>query len=427
MTVELLPGSRSGIAEAPPSKSYAHRLLIAAALSDCGCVVGNTGTSDDIEATSECLSGLGAEIIRLPGGAAEVKPVSGNKAFPGNKQITVNARESGSTLRFLLPVAGALGANVTFKMEGRLPERPMDDYIDSLKKGGMEIVKEGAELRCSGRLVPGTYEIPGNVSSQYISGLLFALPLLEGDSRILIKGKTESKAYAGMTAEVLGLFKANIEKIDGGYVIGGGRGLKSPENRMLVTEGDYSGAAFLLAAGAFSKKGVAVSGLNPDSGQGDRKIADILERFGAKVEKSGSLIKVSQSEMKGTVIDAQEIPDLVPVLATAACGAAGETRIINAARLRFKETDRLKTTAELINTLGGKAEETPDGLIIQGREVTGGLTGGSCESFSDHRIAMAAALASCIAKTKISINGAECVRKSVPGFFGVFGKLEIEN
>ncbi len=251
--------------------------------------------------------------------------------------------------------------------------------------------------------------------------------LLEGASRILIKGKTESKAYADMTAEVLGLFKANIEKTDGGYVIGGGRGLKSPENRMLVTEGDYSGAAFLLAAGAFSKKGVAVSGLNPDSGQGDRKIADILERFGAKVEKSGSLIKVSQGEMKGTVIDAQEIPDLVPVLATAACGAAGETRIINAARLRFKETDRLKTTAELINTLGGKAEETPDGLIIKGREVTGGLAGGSCESFSDHRIAMAAALASCIAKTKISINGAECVRKSFPGFFEVFGKLEIEN
>ncbi|MCR5055544.1 MAG: 3-phosphoshikimate 1-carboxyvinyltransferase [Clostridia bacterium] len=419
MTVKLMPGSRSGIAKAPPSKSYAHRLLIAAALSDRGCVVENAGTSDDIEATAACLSGLGAGITKVSENSLKVTPV---KSIGGSAAAILPVRESGSTLRFLLPVAGALGVKAEFKMEGRLPERPMADFIAALEKGGMKIEKEGATLRCGGRLSAGVYEIPGNVSSQFISGLLFALPLAGGNSRIVINGKTESKAYIDMTFEVLKLFKAGITKTEDGFAVEGGKRLEAPEGA-LVTEGDWSGAAFLLAAGAFSKKGVTVSGLNLKTEQGDSGIVDILGKFGATVKKGNGSITVSKGNLKGITIDASEIPDLVPVLAITACGAEGRTEITNAKRLRFKETDRLKTTAELIRSLGGTADETEDGLVIEG----GKLIGGVCESFSDHRIAMAASLAACITEGAVTVNGAECVRKSFPDFFEVFGQLEIED
>ena len=419
MTVKLMPGSRFGTAKAPPSKSYAHRLLIAAALSDRGCAVENPGASEDIEATAACLRGLGAGITKASENSLRVTPVN---SFANNGPAVLPVRESGSTLRFLLPVAGALGVRAEFEMEGRLPERPMAEYIAALEKGGMKIEKAGNTLKCEGRLSAGVYGIPGNISSQYISGLLFALPILKGDSEIVINGKTESKAYADMTFEVLSLFKACIEKTDRGYKIRGGQGLKAPEGA-LITEGDYSGAAFLLAAGAFSKKGVTVRGLNLNSSQGDRRIADILGQFGATVKEENGSITVSKGILKGITVDVSEIPDLVPVIAAAACGAEGRTEITNAKRLRFKETDRLKTTAALINSLGGRAEEMEDGLVIEGSKLKGGV----CESFSDHRIAMAASLAACIAEGPVTISGAECVKKSFPDFYEVFGKLNIED
>ncbi len=415
MTVRLEAGARCGIAKAPPSKSYAHRLLIAAALSSGECVVENSGTSEDIEATIDCLRGLGAGISRLEDGSVSVIPI--NKSTESSENMILHCRESGSTLRFLMPVAGALGKDVTFKMEGRLPERPLGDYIEALEKGGMRIKKEGDLLRCREKLEAGTYEIPGNVSSQFISGLLFALPLT-GGGVIKLKGAAESKAYADMTAGVLSVFSVNVEKTDDGYRVPG-TGYKAPTDRRLITEGDWSGAAFLLAAGAFSEEGVTVKGLDVGSKQGDRRILEILERFGAKVEATPSGITVRKGDLKGIRIDAREIPDLVPVLAVTASAASGETEIVNAGRLRFKETDRLKTTAALINSLGGAANETEDGLIIKGT----GLKGGTCESFRDHRIAMSAAVASCFAKEIVAINDAECVRKSFPDFFEVFATL----
>lgn len=418
MTVTLSAGPRRGITKAPPSKSYAHRLLIAAALSDRECIVENIGMSDDIEATIACLEGLGARIRRLKDGSASVTPVDKRSGSSGSGNTLLRCRESGSTLRFLIPVAGALGREVTFKMEGRLPVRPLGDYVRALEKGGMKIEKEGDFLKCSGKLRSGVFEIPGNVSSQFISGLLFALPIA-GGGNVKITGAAESKGYADMTADVLALFSADIEKNGDGYKASGGA-YRTPESGRVVTEGDWSGAAFLLAAGAFSDEGVTVKGLRNDSLQGDRKVADILRAFGATVDVTRDSVTVKKGDLRGTVINAREIPDLVPVLAVVASAAGGETVIKNAARLRFKETDRLKTTAALINSLGGRAQETEDGLIIKGT----GLKGGTCESFSDHRIAMSAAVAACFAKETVIIKDAECVKKSFPDFFEVFGALK---
>lgn len=428
MIAEVDNGSRCGIAKAPPSKSYAHRLLIAAALSDREVKVGSCGHSDDIGATIDCLRQLGAGILRLEDGSALVRPIEREKSFSRKTRdgnIKLRCGESGSTLRFLIPVAGALGKEVTFEMEGRLPERPVGDYARALENGGMKIVKEGNCLKCSGRLRPGEYVIPGNVSSQFVSGLLFALPLLKGSSRITVTGKMQSEGYADMTAGVIRTFGIGVEKTGEGYLLENTEGYKAPDIE-LVTEEDWSGAAFLLAAGAFSQKGITVTGLNKSSVQGDRRIVEILERFGANVTPCENRITVKRGDLKGIVIDAGEIPDLVPALAVTACGAEGETRIVNAARLRFKETDRIKTTVSLINSLGGIANETEDGLVVKGAEKTGGLRGGKCDSFSDHRIAMSAALSACIAKEKVVISGAECVSKSFPDFFEVFGGLEKE-
>ena len=248
-----------------------------------------------------------------------------------------------------------------------------------------------------------------------------ALPRAEGDSTLAVTGKIESAAYITMTENALALSGLRPEKTPGGYRIAGGRAGTLPGR--LRVEGDWSGAAFFLCIGALSRTGVTVEGMDLSSAQGDRAVLDILSAMGARIDREGTCVTVRRGELRGTVIDAAPVPDLIPTLAAVAAAAEGETRIINAARLRLKESDRLSATAELLRALGGEAEELPDGLIIRGGKP---LRGGAADARGDHRIAMAAAVAACAADGEVTVGGGECVAKSYPAFWEDYAALKGE-
>lgn len=395
-----------------PSKSMAHRYFIAAALAKAPSFVTCQGTSEDIEATLRCLEAMGARIRRQDGGI-EIDPAK------GAGKADFYCGESGSTLRFLLPVAAALGIQGRFHGEGRLPKRPLSPLYEELEAHGCSLTPQGENpLCCRGRLKPGVFQLPGNVSSQYITGLLFALPLLEGDSKIVLTSSLESARYVDMTLQVLREYGIQINKNKEGWVVPGGQEYR-PKAHSNV-EGDWSNAAFWLTAGALSPKGITVTGLDRKSAQGDKKILEYLAAMGARVTEEASGIRVCQGERKGVDIDAQDIPDLVPILAAAASVSRGTARIYNAARLRLKESDRLKTVSETLNNLGANVKELPDGLEITGRSH---LTGGSVQAAGDHRIAMMAAVAASVSEGTVKITGAQAVNKSYPGFFEDYIKL----
>ena len=350
--------------------------------------------------------------------------------------------ESGSTLRFLIPVCGALGADAVFHMEGRLSERPIDELEKACSAHGMTFERSGNELHVSGQLTAGTYSVDGRISSQFITGLLFALPMLDGSSVLNITGGLESSAYIRMTEDALvksgirftktgnclsengSTFTENgssFSRTGNNYRIEGNQTYSAPGT--IDVECDWSGAAFPLCMGAFSKNGITVRGLNTGSVQGDMKILELISVFGAEVTVNGSAVTVRRKELHGTDIDAAEIPDLIPVVCVVAAVSEGETRITGAARLRLKESDRIKSTASMINALGGEAYETEDGLIIKGKQS---LSGGLVDSFGDHRIAMSAAAAAAVCDHDVTITAPECTDKSFPGFFERFSELEAE-
>ena len=409
MTVTLPAGPLCGEVRIPASKSQAHRLLICAALGKTAVTLRCDGISRDIDATARCLQALGASVT-VEGGTIRLTP--GRSDAPA----MLPCGESGSTLRFLLPVAAALGADATFCMEGRLPQRPLHPLDEELKRHGVTFTRQGDTLTVSGQLLSGDYTLPGNVSSQYISGLLMALPLLEGDSTLTVTGSVESAAYIAMTEDSLRLSGIAFEKDGWVYRIPGGQTAHLPDE--LSVEGDWSNAAFFLCAGALSAEGVTVTGLNAASSQGDRAVVDILRRFGAKVTENAESVTVSAQKLHGITIDAAPIPDLVPTLSVVAACAEGETRIVNAARLRLKESDRIATTAALLRAVGGSVTELPDGLIIHGAA----LTGGTVDTANDHRIAMAAAVAASLCP--VTVPGSECVQKSYPRFWEDYAALK---
>ncbi len=455
MTERVKPGTRRGSVRAPSSKSQAHRLLIAAALSGHETAIRCDDLSADITATIACLNALGAEIVR-DGEMLRVSPVFANchaadggqtarkvKSAPideaqgacGTQAETVSAvaevaaggekllrcGESGSTLRFLLPLCGALGVSAAFEREGRLPERPLQPLDEQLTAHGMAIQSDGALLHVSGTLRAGEYTLPGNVSSQYVTGLLMALPLIEGESVLRIVGKLESADYVAMTLDTLGKAGICIEIIDGGFRIPGGQRYDVPDGS--AVEGDYSGAAFFLCMGALSKAGVTVTNLDPASKQGDKRVSEILAQFGAHVEYGTDSVTVRRGTLRGAVIDASMIPDLVPALAAVAALCEGETRFTHAERLRLKESDRLTATKNLIAALGGDARETDDGLIITGQTR---LAGGTVDPCGDHRLAMTAAVAACGCADEVVVPDAQCVGKSYPAFWNDMKRLEVE-
>lgn len=414
MNKTILPGARTGEVHIPASKSQAHRMLLCAAMGENEVTLRCRGLSKDILATVACLKALGAS-VDAEGEVLHLRPVSA----PPPGLCLLPCGESGSTLRFLLPLVGALGASAVFEREGRLPERPIEPLRRELCRNGMDIRSDGARLSCSGQLRPGAFSLPGNISSQYISALLMTLPLLEGESTLRIEGALESAAYVAMTEEVLRLGGVRTEKTGYGYRIPGGQRCRfAPE---LSVEGDYSNAAFFLCAGALSERGIRVTGLDPQSRQGDRAIVPLLEEMGAQVASDGSSVTVKRAALHGITIDASPIPDLIPVLSVVAAAASGETRVIHAQRLRLKESDRLHSTTQMLRALGAEAEELPDGLVIRGGRT---LAGGTVDACGDHRIAMSAAVAGGICRGAVTICGSECVQKSYPDFWTDFQQLK---
>ncbi len=415
MTKELIPGERSGSVLIPASKSQAHRAVILAALGSHDVEITCKGISNDIVATADCMNSAGAN-IEIQDSKIHVSPVGKQSSN------TFECGESGSTLRFLIPVFGALGVEGEFVPHGRLIDRPLSPLDEVLMSHRMSISKTETTIQVSGKLTSGEYEISGDVSSQYITGLLLALPLLEGDSTLRVTGVLQSKGYITMTEELLE--KSGIQYTHTGdtYYI---KGSQKPDlGSGFTVEGDYSNAAFYLCMGALSDDGVTVTGLNPDSTQGDKAAIAVLKEMGAEIITDGSSVTVRKGELKGVTIDASQIPDLIPTLSVVASVCEGETRVINAGRLRIKESDRIASTCALINNLGGNAKELPNGIVITGVK---NLTGGTVDSCNDHRIAMSAAVAACTSTGKVTVLDNMCVRKSYPDFWEDFSSLNIKS
>lgn len=389
MDITIYPGTLSGTVTAIPSKSQAHRLLICAAFADRETTLLCPETNRDIEATADCLRALGADISRTREGYV-VTPLS----IPP-KTATLPCHDSGSTLRFLLPVAGALGVDTTFQLEGRLPERPLSPLWEELTRMGCQLSRPTPHtIRCQGRLKAGEYTIDGSVSSQFITGLLLAAALIPGNSHISLTGIVESRPYITMTQQAMALFGRDTENLS----VHGGRLFRSPGT--LTVEGDWSGGAFFLGANALGND-LEVENLSPESSQGDRAVAELLPKL-----------------KEHAVISAADVPDLIPILAVAAACKQGAV-FTDIRRLRLKESDRVASIVNLLTALGGKAEADENTLTVFGT----GLTGGIVDSVRDHRIAMAAAIAATACKEPVTILGAECSEKSYPQFWGEYARL----
>ena len=379
MDITIQPGRLSGSISIIPSKSQAHRYLICAAFAKGETTLICPETNRDIEATADCLRALGADISRTETGY-RIRPV----AHIPEKAI-LNCCESGSTLRFMLPIVGALGVEATFQMEGRLPQRPLSPLWEEMERMGCALSRPTeSTLRCSGQLQPGDYSIDGGVSSQYITGLMFALPLIQGETSLSITGKLESKPYVIMTHRAIELFQYPFAVTPG----------------EITVEGDWSNGAFFLAAAALGNP-VTVTNLNPESPQGDRAVAHWLKELDHPC-----------------TISASDIPDLVPILSVVAAAKGGAV-FTDIARLRLKESDRVMAVIEMLTALGGKAEADENSLTVYPASLSGGIV----NSHNDHRIAMAAAIASTVCTETVTILGAESVKKSYPHFWDEFRRL----
>ena len=378
MNVTILPGTLKGVVTPPSSKSQTHRAVLALMLAQGEGKLSNLAVSEDIQATQDCVAAL----------------KSGQPAQADGLPL-LDCGESGSTLRFLIPVALAVRGGGHFTGRGRLMERPQGPYIRLFEEKGILWNQEGTCLTVAGQLEPGVYALPGNVSSQFITGLLYALPLLPGDSRIVLTTPLESRGYVDMTLDMLRRFDIKVEEQEDGFLVPGNQTYQA---RDLTLEADWSGAAFWYAANFLGAQ-VDIQGLNPDSVQGDRQIGTLYW----KLARPGDVD-----------IDLSQCPDLAPPLAAMAAVRKGTTRFVHAGRLRMKESDRLETIARTLNALGAKAQVGEDTLTLEGVDH---LEGGTVDGCNDHRIAMMAAVAAVACKEPVTILGAECVKKSYPRFW----------
>ncbi|WP_297958258.1 3-phosphoshikimate 1-carboxyvinyltransferase [uncultured Ruminococcus sp.] len=400
MDIRISPSVLGGELSIPASKSCAHRSIICAALADGVSHLSGVTMSKDIEATIGAMRALGAEFV-VSGRDITVKGTGGRHTG----SCLIDCNESGSTLRFILPIAAAVSSSAEFIGRGRLPQRPIDIFVRELGRNGTRFDYHNTmPFTVSGGLNSGVFKVEGDVSSQFITGLLFALPLLEGDSEIVLTSHLESRPYVDITIDTLRRFGISAEESVNGFRIKGGQRYLPNDERI---EGDYSQAAFFYVANALGSQ-VELHNLNENSVQGDRKILEIIRNMCY----NGSIGHYDA--------DCSDIPDLVPVLAVLGAFGSGDSRIYNAKRLKIKESDRLQTTAAMINALGGNVDITDDGLIIH---PTGAMHGGTVDSSGDHRIAMAAAVAATRTDGDVIIRGAEAVEKSYPAFFDDYKKL----
>lgn len=408
MDLTIYPSKLAGEVTPPSSKSQAHRALIAAALGGGISTISNLADSQDIQATRRCLSALGALVEDLGPGTLRVHGL-GNSIPQAGPFPTLDCGESGSTLRFLIPVALLVQGQAAFTGRGRLMERPLAPYEDLFRGKGIGWSMEHGVLTLdSGRgydrlaLDPGEYRLPGDVSSQFITGLLFALPLLEGDSDLLLTAPLESRGYVDLTLDVLDRFGVVAEPRENGFHIPSGQMYQA---RDLAVEADWSQAAFWYAANHLGGQ-VDILGMDPTSRQGDREIA----AYSRMLARSGQV-----------ELDVSQCPDLAPPLAAMAAVRTGTTRLTNAARLRAKESDRLASVTRALRAMGGQVEEYADSLTIHGVKRLPG--GGVVDCANDHRIAMMAAVCAASAEAPVKLLGAECVRKSYPEFWTHFQSL----
>ena len=407
MDVKIYPSKLIGTLNAPSSKAYSQRMIIAAALAEGVSEISNLTVSKDISVSAGAMEALGA-IVHAD---EDTFTISGIKAPPAKADI--DCCESGATLRFVIPIAAALGTESTFKGQGKLPQRPITPYIRELSAKGITFEPQGGlPLHMSGRLLPGEYKMEGDISSQFITGLLYALPLCQGDSSVKLTSVLQSKPYVDMTITALKKFGVEInETTENGlpvYIVKGGQ--KYTHCNVSV-EGDYSQAAFFYVANALGSE-IQIKNLDPRTAQGDKAIVDSIKSCG--------------EELSPFTADVGDIPDLVPILTVLGCLTKGTSRIVNAARLKIKESDRLVDVARALNSIGGKVTAGDDFLEIQPVEK---FTGGEVDACNDHRIVMSAAIAALSSDSPVIIKGAEAVNKSYPRFFEDYkalgGKFEV--
>ncbi len=419
--VKITPHQLTGRIEVPPSKSVSHRAIIAAALARGTSLIKNVLLSEDMIATCQAVESLGAGISYHQEGDHRFSLRITGTGTIALKKNQVDCNESGSTLRFLIPLLLLQDQAVTITGKSGLASRPLKPYYTIFEQKGInyEHLEDGKNLPLlvQGKLQAGVYHLDGNVSSQFITGLMFALPLLAGDSQIQISGPLESKPYVDITLSVLKDFGIEIsQEGQQKYRIKGNQSYRPRDYRV---EGDFSQGAFWLVAGTIGQT-ITCLDLKLASCQGDKAILEIIKEMGGDISDQEGQLVAKPAKTRGTIIDVSQCPDLVPVLAVLASMSEGESRMIRGERLRFKESDRLATTADLINRLGGQARETPDGLIISGVEA---FSANRVESYSDHRIAMAAAIASIRTDGPFVLGGAEAVNKSYPHFWQDFNGL----
>ena len=402
--IKIIPGTLQGKVSVPSSKSLCHRAIIAAGIASENCNIENVVFSEDIIATCNAMKSIGVLITES----------KNNVTIKGHNFLTliknkIDCKESGSTLRFLIPIVLLIGEEVTFTGSGKLVERPLTPYYKIFQDQNIKYNSaEGLPLTVKGKLKPGEYKIPGNISSQFITGLLFALPLLSGDSKIIVTTELESKGYVDLTIDILSKFSVQIENV--GYKEFHIKGNQKYISTNYTVEGDFSQAAFWLVAGILGGE-IQCENMNINSLQGDLVIVDFIKKMGGNIAIEEEKIKAKKSRTQGITIDAANCPDLVPILAVLASLSEGTTEIINAGRLRIKECDRLKAMATELTKLGGDVVETEDGLIIHGRE---NLKGGIVDSHNDHRIAMALSVVAIGCTEAVILTNSATVKKILP-------------
>lgn len=418
MLVTISPPARiGGTVSAPPSKSMAHRAVLCSALAKGTSHIENLEFSKDISATLAAAGQLCARVESGPAdalveGLGHFRPVFG----------PVDCCESGSTLRFLIPLASLTGQSITFVGRGRLMERPQSVYETLYREQNLHFEQANGQLTVAGSLRSGEYTLAGNVSSQFISGLLFATPLMEAPSTIEVRAPFESRSYVDLTTDAMQKFGVKVSvraRKDGSatYKVAAPQHYAAAD---MDVEGDYSQAAFLAVLGS-TVGGITITGLPSGSHQGDRVILDILKQCGAKFERSGSHVTFHRSLLKAVEIDLADCPDLGPVLIALGCFCSGTTIIRNAGRLRIKECDRIAAMQEELAKMGGTVKADGDTLTIEGcalHKPTAPLNG-----HNDHRIVMAMAVAALAAGQPAVIEGANAVNKSWPDFFEVIKGL----
>ncbi len=409
----IQPSSLQGTLRVPSSKSVSHRALICAALSAGVSCVSGLDDSRDLRATREAMEALGASFELVEDGIWEITGVREH-----TKNAVIDCGESGSTLRFMIPIAALLADRAEFNGEGKLPTRPIQTILDVFDQAGTTYTYPGQLPLVTERFeLPTSFELDGSISSQFFTGFLLAAPIAKSEMTLDIQGKLESEPYVELTREVMAAFGIEINRTETGYYVPDGQRYTSVDFHV---EGDFSQAAFWIVAGLIGTQPICLRGLKKKSRQGDRAILFLVREMGGDWEWKNDDLWVYPSKTTGITIDVRDIPDLVPILSVLAAVSFGETRIVNAARLRIKESDRLESTTNVLTALGVKIQEEKEGLLIQGGE---GFTGGLVDAWNDHRIAMAVAIASIRASAEIELTGSEAVNKSYPHFWDEFQRM----